>query len=111
MGRGLIAWATLEAPHGSPPLFSSLARSAPPPSFQAATAGEWRRPASSSLDASPATRYVRAFPSLPFLLRNRTPETPNLCYLYSDLTMYFTYKLRVFLQQLLGVYVITHDLY
>ena len=74
MGRGLIAWATLEAPHGS----LSLSRL---PSFQAATVGERRRLLRWTLRRP--TRYVRPFPSLPFpsfpVLRNRTAKPPNEC--------------------------------
>jgi len=40
-------------------------------------------------------RYVRPFPSLS-ALRNRIPKPPNVCYLYSDLTVDFAYYLRFF---------------
>ena len=75
--------------HAATPLFLSL----PLPSFLAATTGgSGAALASSSSDASPSDKVCPPFPFPSFpSVRNRTPKPPNVCYLYSDLTMDFTY--------------------
>ena len=92
---------------GAPPLSSSLPRGHSSLSLSASAffpsgddRGEWRRPCQFFVGRF-ASRQGMSAPSLPFLsCWARTPEPPNACYLYSDLTMDFTYlRTSIFFSQ------------
>jgi len=73
-------------------LWLSLARSLARLPSKRRRLGEWRRPCQFFVGRFAGLQGMSVL-SLPFLscCANRTPKPPNMCYLYSDLTMDFTY--------------------